>query len=77
MSSHEYHEIRAPSSAARKVCAVFGFLTGGIVALIAWLTEGDTAAVVVGIVVVVIGLGSLAGGQTEDEQEPQEKGRPD
>ena len=61
MSSHEYHEIRTPSSAARKVCAVFGFLTGGIVALIAWLTEGDTAAVVVGIVVVVIGLfGAIA-----------------
>ena len=56
VSSYEYHQARTGRSAARNVCAVFGFLTGGVAALIVWFTEGDAAAIVVGVVVLVVAL---------------------
>ncbi len=65
MSSYEYYEVRTGRSAARKVCAVFGFLTGGVAALITWLTEGDVAAIVVGVVVLVVALYGAIGAPRE------------
>ena len=56
MSSYEYYEVRSGGSAARKVCAVFALLTGGVAAFVTWLTEGEAAAITVAVVILIVAL---------------------
>jgi lysophospholipase L1-like esterase len=65
MSSYEYYEVRKSGSTARTVCAVFGFLTGAATALVAWLTEGEAAAIAVAAVILVIALYGAIGAPRE------------
>lgn len=65
MSSYEYYQVHTGRSVAPKVCAVFGFLTGAVAAAIAWLTEGETAAIIVGVVVLVVALYGAIGAPRE------------
>jgi len=65
VSSYEYYEVHTGRSVAPKVCAVFGFLTGAVTALIAWLTEGEAAAIAVGVVVLVVALYGAIGAPRE------------
>jgi len=65
VASYEYYEVNTGRSIAPRVCAVFGFLTGGLTALIAWLTEGEAAAIAVGVVVLVVALYGAIGAPRE------------
>jgi lysophospholipase L1-like esterase len=63
--SYEYYEVRGGGSAARKVCGVFGFLTGALAALVAWLTEGEAVAIAVGAAVLIVALYGAIGAPRE------------
>lgn len=54
--SYEYYAVPRSRSTARALCAVFGFLTGGLLALVALLTSGEAAAVAVGAFVLIVAL---------------------
>jgi lysophospholipase L1-like esterase len=63
--SYEYYAVPPGKSTARTLCVVFGFLTGGTTALVAWLTEGDVAAIAVGATILVVALYGAIGAPRE------------
>lgn len=63
--SYEYYAVKTGKSTARTLCVVFGFLTGGMTALVAWLTEGNVAAIAVGATVLIVALYGAIGAPRE------------